>query len=136
MEDIMKTLRISAAGMRAQATRLRVISQNVANAGSVPQSPGELPYRRQVVTFKNTLDRTIGLDTVKVNKVIPDRSEFKKKYDPSHPAAGSDGYIQMPNVNSLIEMMDMREAQRSYDANLNVLKTSKSMINSTIDILR
>jgi len=136
MEDIIKTMRISAAGMRAQGTRLRVISQNIANAGSVPQSPGELPYRRQVVTFKNTLDRSIGLDTVKVNKVIPDRSEFQKKYDPSHPAAGSDGYIQTPNVNALIEMMDMREAQRSYDANLNVLRTSKTMINNTIDLLR
>ncbi|MBT3238158.1 MAG: flagellar basal body rod protein FlgC [Rhodospirillaceae bacterium] len=136
MDDIMKTLRISSSGMRAQGTRLRVISENIANAGSVPQSPGETPYRRKVVTFKNTLDRTIGLDTVKVDKVLPDRSEFKKKYDPSHPAAGSDGYIQTPNVNSLIEMMDMREAQRSYDANLNVMKTSKTMINNTIDLLR
>ena len=136
MDDIMKTLRISSSGMRAQGTRLRVISENIANAGSVPQSPGETPYRRKVVTFKNTLDRTIGLDTVKVDKVLPDRSEFKKKYDPSRRAAGSDGYIQTPNVNSLIEMMDMREAQRSYDANLNVMKTSKTMINNTIDLLR
>lgn len=136
MEDIIKIMRISAAGMRAQGTRLRVVSQNIANAGSVPQSPGELPYRRQVVTFKNTLDRSIGLDTVKVAKVVKDRSEFQKKYDPSHPAAGSDGYVQTPNVNSLIEMMDMREAQRSYDANLNVMRTSKSMIMNTIDLLR
>ncbi len=136
MDDLLKTMRISSAGMRAQGTRLRVISENVANAGSLPQSPGETPYRRKIITFKNTLDRSIGLDTVKADKVVEDRSEFKKRYDPNHPAADQDGYVQTPNVNTLIEMMDMREAQRSYEANLNVIKSSKSMLSSTIDILR
>ena len=136
MDDLLKTMRISSAGMRAQGTRLRVISENVANAGSLPQSPGEMTYRRKIITFKNTLDRSIGLDTVKADKVVEDRSEFKKRYDPNHPAADQDGYVQTPNVNTLIEMMDMREAQRSYEANLNVIKSSKSMLSSTIDILR
>jgi flagellar basal-body rod protein FlgC len=89
-----------------------------------------------VITFKNSLDRATGLDTVRTNKVVEDKSEFVKKFDPNHPAADQDGYVQTPNVNTLIEMMDMREAQRSYEANLNVIKSSKAMLNSTIDVLR
>ena len=136
MDDIYKTMRISSAGMRAQGTRLRVISENIANAGSLPGAPGELPSRRKVITFRNSLDRAIGLDTVRTDKVIEDKSAFIKKFDPNHPAADQDGYVQTPNVNTLIEMMDMREAQRSYEANLNVIKSSKAMLTSTIDVLR
>lgn len=136
MDDLFKTLRISSAGMRAQGTRLRVISENIANAGSLPQAPGDMPYRRKVVTFKNELDRNIGLKTVRVGKIVPDKSDFTKRFDPNHPAADADGYLLVPNVNPLIEMMDMREAQRSYDANLNVIKNTKNMLKNTIEILR
>ncbi len=135
-DDLLKTLRISAAGMKAQGTRLRVISENIANADSLPTQPGELPYRRKVVTFKNQLDRTIGLKTVEVDKIRSDMGDFDKRFDPNHPAADADGYVLVPNVNRLIEMMDMREAQRSYEANLSVIKSSKSMLKNTIDILR
>ncbi|MBC8267972.1 MAG: flagellar basal body rod protein FlgC [Rhodospirillaceae bacterium] len=135
MDDLMKTMRISSAGMRAQGSRLRVISENIANASSLPQSPGGLPYRRKVITFKNSLDRAIGLDTVKVAKVIEDKSEFTKTFNPNHPAADADGYVQTPNVNTMLEMMDMREAQRSYEANLSVIKSSKAMLSGTINIL-
>lgn len=136
MDDIIKTMRVSGAGMRVQGERLRVISQNIANANSLPQDPGRDPYRRKVITFKNELDRAVGLETVRVDRVQPDRSDFGKRYDPNHPAADPDGYVQTPNVNTLIEVTDMREAQRSYEANLNVIKASKSMLNMTIDILR
>lgn len=136
MDDLFKTLRISSAGMRAQGTRLRVISENLANAGSLPRAPGDMPYRRKVVTFKNELDRSIGLKTVRVGKIVPDKSDFTKRFDPNHPAADADGYLLVPNVNPLIEMMDMREAQRSYDANLNVIKNTKNMLKNTIEILR
>lgn len=136
MDDIIKTMRISGAGMRAQGNRLRVISQNLANANSLPQEPGQNPYRRKVITFKNVLDRSIGMETVRTGKVQPDRSDFNKSYEPNHPAADADGYVLTPNVNSLIEMTDMREAQRSYEANLNVIKVSKGMLNQTIDLLR
>ena len=136
MDDLYKTLRISSAGMKAQGTRLRVVSENIANAESLPQVPGQDPYRRKVITFKNELDRKIGLDTVKVDKIQPDRSEFQKRFDPNHPAADENGYVLAPNVNTLIEMMDMREAERSYEANLNVIKSTKSMLSQTIDILR
>jgi len=136
MDDIIKTMRISGAGMRAQGNRLRVISENLANANSLPQEPGQKPYRRKVITFKNVLDRSLGLDTVRTGKVRPDRSDFGKRYEPSHPAADADGYVLTPNVNTMIEMTDMREAQRSYEANLSVIKTSKQMLNQTIDLLR
>ena len=136
MDDIIKTMRISGAGMRVQGERLRVISQNIANANSLPTDQNGSPYRRKVITFKNELDRAIGLETVRVDKVRPDRSDFGKRYEPSHPAADADGYVSTPNVNSLIEMTDMREAQRTYEANLSVIKASKSMLNQTIDVLR
>ncbi|MBF0246785.1 MAG: flagellar basal body rod protein FlgC [Alphaproteobacteria bacterium] len=136
MDELLKTLRISAAGMKVQGTRLRVVSENVANADSLPSSPGELPYRRKVITFKNELDRSIGVNTVRVDRVQTDLSNYRQRYDPSHPAAGPDGYILAPNVNSLVEMMDLKEAQRSYEANLNVLKSSKSMLQNTIGLLR
>jgi len=136
MDDILKTFRISAAGMKAQGTRLRIISENIANADSLPRVPGEQPYRRKLVTFRNELDRKLGLDTVRIDQIRPDRSEFDKRFDPHHPAADADGYVLVPNVNTLIEMTDMREAQRSYDANLAVIKTSRTMLTETIEILR
>lgn len=136
MDDLFKTFKISAAGMKAQGTRLRVISENIANADSLPQSPGATPYRRKTVTFKNMLNRNVGFETVQIRKIDTDRSEFVKKYDPTHPGADSDGYVLTPNVNTLIEMMDMREAQRSYEANLSVITSSRTMLQSAIDLLR
>ncbi len=136
MDDIIKTMRISGAGMRAQGARLRVISENLANADSLPQDTGGQPYRRKIVTFKNELDRAVGLDTVRVDRIRQDRSDFGRRFDPNHPAADQDGYVLTPNVNTLIEMTDMREAQRSYEANLSVIKASKAMLSSTIDLLR
>lgn len=134
--DLVKTLRISAAGMQAQGTRMRTISENLANADSLASEPGGQPYRRKMVTFKNMLDKQVGAEMVKADKVITDKAEFKKRYDPSHPAADAEGYIQTPNVNPLIEVMDLRQAQRSYEANLNVIETSKTMLLRTIDLLR
>ncbi|MCH7487087.1 MAG: flagellar basal body rod protein FlgC [Proteobacteria bacterium] len=136
MDDLLKTLRISSAAMKAQGTRLRVISENIANADSLAQEPGRSPYRRKIVTFKNELDRSIGIRTVSIDKIKTDKSDFEKRFDPNHPAADADGYVLIPNVNTLIEMMDMREAQRSYEANLSVIKSSKAMLQGTIDILR
>lgn len=136
MTDILETMRISAAGMKTQGVRLRVIAENIANANSLPTSPGDEPYRRKSVTFKNALDRETGLETVQVGRVRRDPSSFPLKYEPSHPAADKDGYVRTPNVNALIEMADMREAQRSYEANLNVIRASKAMLQATIEVLR
>jgi flagellar basal-body rod protein FlgC len=134
--NLKDAMQISAAGMRAQGQRLRVISENLANADSTSQTPGGEPYRRKIMTFKNVLDRSINADMVRVNKIMPDSKDFELKYDPSHPAANAEGYVLRPNVNSLVEMSDMREAQRSYEANLSVIETSKAMLSRTIGLLR
>lgn len=127
---------IAASGMKAQSERLKVISQNMANADSVSAEPGGKPYRRQVVSFQNYLDPATGAQKVRVNKIVEDMSPFEKKYEPTHPAADAQGYVSLPNVNPLIEMMDMKEAQRVYDANLNMLKTAREMNSSVLDILK
>lgn len=134
--DLMESLMISAAGMRVQGERLRVISENIANVDSVSEVPGGDPYRRKTITFQNALDREMGVNLVKVKKVGLDPSEFTRKYDPSNPAADKSGYVKLPNVNSLIEMNDMREAQRSYEANLKVIEVARGMLTRTIDLLR
>lgn len=137
MDDLFKSMRISTAGMKVQGTRLRVISENIANADSLPTKPGEMPYRRKKILFRNELDKTIDANTVRVHKVKEDSTaNFKKFFDPAHPAADENGYVLRPNVNSLIEMTDMREAQRSYEANVNTIKASKKMLQRTIGILR
>ena len=127
---------IAVSGMKAQAERLRVISENMANADSVGIRPGEDPYRRQVVTFKNYVDEATGAQLVKVDKVSPDRSPFQMKYMPDHPAANAEGYVAMPNVNPLVEMMDMKEAQRSYDANMSMMQTARDMNSKILDVLK
>ena len=135
-DDLISTFRIAAAGMKVQGSRLRVISQNIANADSLPTGPGQNPYQRKTISFKNELNRELGVQLVEVNKVGKDRSEFVKRFDPSHPAADEKGYVLAPNVNKLVEMMDMREAQRSYEANLSSIRTSRAMLNKTLELLR
>lgn len=136
MSDLVKALSISAAGLEAQGTRLRVIAENVANADSAAESPGAEPYRRRVVTFSNVLDRELGLERVEVKDVTLDRSDFGRRFEPGHPAADPQGYIRTPNVNALLEVADMREAQRSYEANLKVIQSARSMLQHTIELLR
>ncbi|OAN50230.1 flagellar basal body rod protein FlgC [Paramagnetospirillum marisnigri] len=136
MDELSKSTQIAISGMKVQSQRLRVISENLANADSTAQTPEGLPYRRKVVTFRSELDRANGINRVAVDKVRPDSSEFQRRYDPKHPAADREGYILSPNVNPLIEMMDMREAQRSYEANMNVINTSRSLLSRTVEMLR
>lgn len=127
---------IAVSGMKAQSQRLKIISENMANADSVGVRPGEDPYRRQVVTFKDYIDKDTGAKMVKVGKVMKDNSQFEKRYMPNHPGADEQGYVSLPNVNPLIEVMDMKEAQRSYEANMAVVKTSREMSSRTLDILK
>ncbi len=134
--DLSKVMMISASGMSAQTMRLRTIAENLANAESLGETPGAAPYARKLVTFKNVFDKVLGANKVKIDKVTQDPAEFQKRFDPQHPAADKDGYVLTPNVNGLIELMDMRQAQRSYEANLSVIDVSKSMISRTLDILR
>jgi flagellar basal-body rod protein FlgC len=132
----MKTLAIAASGLRAQAGRMRIISENIANADSTPSSPGADPYRRKVPTFRTELDRSLDVQMVELGKVLTDQSDFRLKYEPGHPAADKNGNVKYPNVNPLVEMTDMREAQRSYEANINVVTATRRMLQRTIDILK
>ncbi len=134
--DISKALDISSAGMEAQTSRLRVIAENLANQDTTGSKPGADPYRRKTVTFAEALDPAVGVSTVSVKRIGKDMSDFTMKYDPSHPAANAEGYVKMPNVNSFVELMDMREAERSYSANLNVMQVTRSMLTRTIDMLK
>ncbi|MFN3076735.1 MAG: flagellar basal body rod protein FlgC [Alphaproteobacteria bacterium] len=136
MDDLLRTGQIAASGMKAQSTRLRIVSENLANADSLSQVPGGDPYRRKVVVFKNAVNAETGVNAVKVDKIDIDRSEFARRHDPNHPAADPDGYVLTPNVNPLVELMDMREAQRSYEANLNVVNVARDMLKRTVDMLR
>lgn len=134
--DLVNSMMVAASGLRAQSGRMRVIAENLANSSSTGTKPGEDPYRRRMVTFESEFNRQLGVHLVKAGDISLDRSDFGKKFSPGHPAADKAGYIKTPNVSTLVEMMDMRQAQRSYEANLNVIRTSRTMAARTLDILR
>ncbi|ANK81047.1 flagellar basal body rod protein FlgC [Minwuia thermotolerans] len=134
--DLEKSMITAASGMRAQSARMRLIAENIANANSTSNRPGEDPYRRKVLTFAQALDQQSSAQVVEVDKVSLDKSPFREKYDPGNPAADGRGYVKLPNVNALIEMIDMKEAQRSYEANLTSIESAKHMISRTVDLLR
>jgi flagellar basal-body rod protein FlgC len=134
--DLGTALTISARGMDVQGTRLRVIAENLANQDSTGSTPGADPYRRKTVTFANRLDTAAGVETVRVSKIGRDNGDLPLRYDPSHPAADANGYVKLPNVNSFVEVMDMREAQRSYNANLNVMQATRAMLQRAVEMLK
>jgi flagellar basal-body rod protein FlgC len=134
--DLDKALGIAASGMDAQARRLRVIAENLANQDTTGSAKGGDPYRRKTVSFENRFDQQLGAGTVRIKQVGHDPSEFPQHYDPSNPSADAKGYVKLPNINSLVEVMDMREAEHSYSANLAVVQASRSMLTRTIDLLK
>ena len=135
--DLINALSISSHGMKAQGARIKVISENVANADTTALTPGGAPYSRKTISFKNVMDRETGANLVQVNGIKADtNSSFLSKYMPDSPAADSSGMVKMPNVNPLVEMMDMKEAQRSYEANLGMMEQDRTMVNETVDMLK
>ncbi len=134
--ELENSLTVAASGMRVQASRLRVVAENLANAQATASTPGGDPYRRKIVSFTSELDRATGAELVTIRRYDVDRSDFTLRYLPQHPAADERGYVKFPNVNPLVELMDMREAQRSYEANLSVLSSARNMLQRTIDLLR
>jgi len=134
--DFLKTMAIAASGLRAQAGRMRIISENIANADSTPATPGAQPYRRKIPSFQTEVDRSLDVKLVGLGRTRTDNSEFRLKYEPGNPAADKNGNVRYPNVNPLLEMSDMREAQRSYEANINVISATRRMLQRTIDILK
>ncbi len=135
MDDLNVALQISAAGLRAQSGRLRVTAENIANASSTAEAPGGDPYRRQAPLFAAYVDRETGANLVRMRGVALDQTPFELSFDPAHPAADAEGYVKLPNVNPLIEMMDLREAQRSYEAGLGAIEAARSMAGATLRIL-
>jgi flagellar basal-body rod protein FlgC len=134
--DFMKTIAIATSGLRAQAGRMRVISENLANADSTAQRPGADPFRRKIATFRSEIDRALDARTVGLGRVHTDPSDFRLKHEPGHPAADANGNVKYPNINPMLEMTDMREAQRSYEASINVIGATRRMIQRTLDILK
>jgi flagellar basal-body rod protein FlgC len=134
--ELEKSLAISASGMQAQTTRLTTIAQNLANQDSTGSAPGADPYQRKTVSFADKMDRALGVELVGVRAIGRDRAAFPLRYDPANPAADAQGYVKMPNVNALVELADMREAERSYQANLSVMQTTRGMLVRTIGMLR
>lgn len=130
----MAAMAVAASALRAQQGRMRVIAENIANANSTATTAGGDPYRRQVPIFRPT--KVQGAEGVQMVRVDPDESAFKTEYDPGNPAADANGYVKLPNVNSLVEALDMKEAQRAYEANLNVIETARVMESRTLDILK
>ena len=136
MDPLAAALSSSAAGMRAQALRLRVIAENLANQDNASLEPNQDPYRRKTVHFKNVLDRKLGVELVQVDKIEQDQSPFRLQFEPNHPGADENGYVKYSNVRGLIEIADMRQANRSYQAQLNVFRLTKEMVARTNELLR
>ena len=134
--DLNQALNVSATGMDAQTTRLRVIAENIANQDTTGSSAGADAYRRKTITFESAMDRAAGVETVRVKNIGIDNSDPPLRYDPANPASNPQGYVKLPNVNSFVEVMDMREAERSYSANLAVMQATRGMLNKTIDLLK
>lgn len=136
MMDFLKSIAIASGGMRAQAGRMRVISENIANANSTAQTPGGDPYRRRIVTFRSVFDQEIDAQTVTMGRIATDNSDFRVRHEPDNPMADAKGNVKYPNVNSLVELTDLRDAQQSYQSNLNVISATRRMLQRTIDILK
>jgi flagellar basal-body rod protein FlgC len=134
--DLATSMIIAASGMRAQSSRMRTIAENIANANSTASTPDGDPYRRKVATINSNFDRELGATMVNSGKPVADNSDFRTQYDPGNPVADKKGYVKLPNVNPLVEIMDMREAQRSYEADLDVMSASKSMLSRTVELLQ
>jgi flagellar basal-body rod protein FlgC len=136
MDPLLASMRTAASGLRSQSMRMRIVSENLANIESTGNTPGADPYRRKLVTFEQTVDRLTGGALVRIGTVIHDHKVFRKEFQPGHPAADGAGYVKLPNVNMIVEMSDMREANRSYEANLQVIRQAREMISMTIDLLK
>ena len=133
--DFNTSMTVAASGLRAQSERMKIIAENIANANSTSPTPGGDPYRRKIATQQSSFDRELGANVVESGKPINDQSEFRSQYDPGNPNADKQGYVKLPNVDPLIEIMDMKEAQRSYDADLTVMDATKQMLSRTVDLL-
>ncbi len=136
IDPLQASMTTAGSGMSVNSARMRVTSENIANAQSTGTTPGSDPYRRQTITFENALDDASGANVVKVSNIGTDTSPFVIERDPGNPAADDKGFVKLPNVNLITELADMREANRAYESNLQVVKQSRDLISMTIDLLK
>jgi len=136
MDPLLSSLKVAASGVSAQSERLRIVSENLANAQSTGKGPGTEPYQRKTISFAATVDRASGGSKVEIAAIGRDQTDFPIEFQPGHEAADENGYVKMPNVNVLVEMADMREAVRGYESNLQSIKQARELISMTIDLLR
>ena len=136
LDPIQASLRIAASGLQAQSSRIKVVSENMANAQSTGNTPGADPFRRKTISFESEMQRAEGVSLVRIKDTVEDQSDFKTEYNPGHPAADANGYVKLPNVDLLVESADMREANRSYQANIQVIKSTRELFSMTIDLLK
>ncbi len=136
IDPLEASLKIAGSGLEAQSARLRIVAENLANAQSTGSTPGANPYARKTITFASEMDRVSGVELVRVDSIGVDKSPFRVEQDPGNPAADSKGFVKLPNVNMIMEMADMREANRSYEANLQIVKQTRDLSSLTIDLLR
>lgn len=135
-DPLLAVMRTASSGLQSQSMRLKIVSENLANLNSTGRTPGADAYRRKMVTFEQSLDEVSGAELVGVDRIIRDQKPFKTQYDPSHPAADAAGYVKLPNVNMMVEMTDMREASRSYEANLQMIRQARDMASMMVDLLK
>lgn len=135
-DPLLAVMRTASSGLQSQSMRLKIVSENLANMNSTGSTQGADAYRRKMVTFEQSLDEVSGAEVVGVERIIRDQKPFKTQYDPSHPAADAAGYVKLPNVNMMVEMTDMREASRSYEANLQMIKQARDMASMMVDLLK
>jgi flagellar basal-body rod protein FlgC len=136
IDPIKVAIQVASSGLEAQSRRMLVVSENLANASSTGNTPGAQPYTRKTVSFESVLDDVSGANLVKVDRVDTDKKPYRIEYDPSHPAADENGNVKLPNVDMLVELADMRESNRSYEANLQIIKQARALSSMTIDLLR
>jgi flagellar basal-body rod protein FlgC len=135
-DPLLAVMRTASSGLQSQTMRIKIVSENLANLHSTGSTAGADAYRRKLVTFTQSLDEVSGADVVRVERIIRDQKPLKTEYDPSHPAADASGYVKLPNVNMMVEMADMREASRSYEANLQMIRQARDMTSMMVDLLK
>ncbi|MBX9682617.1 MAG: flagellar basal body rod protein FlgC [Hyphomicrobium sp.] len=135
-DPLQAAMKTASYALSAQSTRMRVVSENLANAESTGKAPGADPYQRKTVNFESVMDDALGIDVVQVGRVSADKAPFRTEYDPGHVAADAKGMVKLPNVDMMVELADMREAMRSYSANTLIIKQAREMVSMTVDLLR
>ncbi|MBS7805766.1 flagellar basal body rod protein FlgC [Rhizobiales bacterium TNE-4] len=134
--ELNRSIQTALSSLKLNDARMRIAAENIANASSTAQTPNGEPYRRKFVVMESRQDQETGASLVRVGRVMRDRGQFSTRHEPGHPAADANGYVKYPNVDTLVEQVDVREAQRAYEASLYVITSARALLARTIGLLR